>query len=209
MSLLRQDSENLDDAARGESFTRGTSHIVWASIIAVVLVGIAVAVYVTMDQKPPAATGQVISVWAVPHHSATAGFDASGAQIPQQTIDQVLVFAQIRLHDQSKYPLFLNSITANVVLPDGIHTSYVASKIGYDDIFLAYPGLPVPHGKALPTDATLEPGQTIEGSLVSSFHMTKQQWNARKGLYFNFDFQYQPTLKLTPQPGVIIDRSAP
>ena len=43
MSLLNQDSpEKIDDAARGESFTRGTSHVAWASIVAVVVVSAAI-----------------------------------------------------------------------------------------------------------------------------------------------------------------------
>ena len=44
MSLLHQDSpEEIDDAARGEEFTKGTSHVVWASALATVLVTVAIA----------------------------------------------------------------------------------------------------------------------------------------------------------------------
>ena len=206
MSLLRQNDEQVDDAALGEELTKGTSPIVIASVVAVVLVCIAIALYAILGRTPPAATGEVVAVWAVPHHTETAGFDASGARIPTETFDQILVFAQVRLHNQSKLPLFLNGVTGNVILADGVHTSYAASQSGYNDVFLAYNDLNVPHGTALKSDLTLQPGQTVEGALVCAFRMTKQEWDARKGLNFGFGFQYQPPLKLTPQPSVITDR---
>lgn len=206
MSLLRQNEERPDDAALGEELTKGTSPIVVASIVAVVLVCVAVALYIYFGEKPPAATGQVVAVWAVPHRTQTAGFDAAGARIPTESFDQMLVFAEVKLHNQSKNPLFLNGVTGNVTLDDGIHTSYAASQSGYRDVFLAYPELKVPQGAPLLSDATIQPGQTVDGAIVCSFRMTKQQWDARKDLYFGFGFQYQPPLKLTPKPASITDR---
>lgn len=206
MSLLRQNDEQVDDAALGEELTKGTSPILIASIVAVALVCVAIALYAVLGQKPPAATGQVVAVWAVPHHAETSGFDASGARIPAEAFDQVLVFAQVKLHNQGNMPLFLNGVTSSLTLADGIHTSYAASQSGYNDVFLAYSDLNVPHGTPLKSDTTIQPGQTVEGAIVCSFRMTKQEWDARKGLSFGFGFQYQPPLKLTPQPGVVTDR---
>lgn len=206
MSLLRLNGEQSDDAALGEELTKGTSPIVVASVVAVVLVCIAVALYFFYGQKPPVATGQVVAVWAVPHHTETAGFDASGARIPTDTFDQMLVFAEVKLHNESKTPLFLNGVTGNVMLADGLHTSFAASQSGYNDVFLAYPDLKIPHGAPLRSDATIQPGQTVDGSIVCSFRMTKQQWDARKDVNFGFGFQYQAPVKLTPQPAVITDR---
>lgn len=203
MSLLRQHDEEVDDAALGEELTKGTSPIVVASIVAVVLVCIAIGLYAFYGQKPLPATGEVISVWAVPHHTETAGFDASGARVPTETFDQMLVFAQVRLRNQGKTPLFLNGMTGNVTLADGIHTSYAASKSGFNDVFLAYTDLKVPHGTPLASDITIQPGQTVEGMIVCAFKMTKQDWEARKSLNFGFGFQYQPPLKLTVNPGAI------
>lgn len=206
MSLLRQNDQQLDDAALGEELTKGTSPIVVASIVAVVLVCVAVALYVVIGRTPPAATGEVIAVWAVPHHTETEGFDASGARVPTETFDQMLVFAQVRLHNQSKNPLFLNGVTGNVTLADGVHTSYAASQSGYNDVFLAYTDLKVPRGAPLKSDTTIQPGQTVEGAIVCAFRMTKQDWDARKGFNFGFGFQYQPPLKLTPQSSLVTDQ---
>jgi hypothetical protein len=38
---------------------------------------------------------------------------------------------------------------------------------------------------------------------VSSFRLTKEQWDARKKLDFTFAFRYQPRLVLTPKTTVI------
>ena len=98
----------LDDAARGEELTKGTQprgvgrhcrhrrgehrhrHL--------------------CDCRTEAAlaTGEVLAVWAHPQHTETSGFDASGAPMPQQSVDQVMVFTKVRLHNQSKDPLFLH-----------------------------------------------------------------------------------------------------
>lgn len=198
MSLLHQ--EEHDDAARGEEFTKGTSHLIIAAVIAAVVVTIIIAVYVISGQKPALATGEVVGAWAHPMHTQTAGYDAGGVPIPEENFDQVMVFAKVRLYNQSKVPLFLWNIGSNATLADGIHTSWAASASDYDRIFIAYPNLAVPHGKALPRETEIDPGQTVEGTFVSVFNnVTKDQWDARKALTFTFAFRYQPNLVLTPK----------
>ncbi len=203
MSLLHQkSSEEQDEAARGESFTRGTSHIVWASIAAVAFVSVAIAVYFVAGEKPPAVTGEILEVWAHPMHTTTPAFDAAGAAIPQDNVDQILVFTRVRLHNQSSQPLYLLHIMANVKLDDGLHTSYAAVGSQYDRVFVAYPELTPYRSAALSSDLALAPGQTQEGTFVASFRMTPQQWQARKGLDYGFGFRYQPLLTLTPKAPV-------
>jgi hypothetical protein len=204
MSLLHQDSpEEIDDAALGESFTKGTSHVVWASVVAAIIVSVAITLFVLSVEKPPASVGEVLDVWAHPMHVETSGLDANGAPMPKQSFDQVLIFAHVRLHNQSKDPLFLHEVLTNLALGDGIRSSYAASASDFDRTFLVYPGLKIAHGKALPTDATLDPGQTLEGEIVCSFRISKEQWESRKNLNFTFAFRYQPQLVLTPQAAVI------
>ena len=180
MSLLQQDSTGIDDAARGEELTKGTSHVLWAALAATVVVSIAIAIYVIAGQKPPIAKGEIVAVWAHLQHTVTPATDASGAAVPQQSFDQEMVFTQIRVQNQSDHPLFISNILTNATLADGIHSSYAANKTDYDRVFIAYPDLPVPHGKALsPLDTEIDPGQTAEGTVVSSFRISKDQWDAR------------------------------
>jgi len=204
MSLLEHEPEALDDvAARGEEYSKGSGHLIWAAVVATVLVTIAIGLYVWMGQKPPVAVGSVEQVWAHPMHTETSGFDAAGAPMPKQSYDQVLVFARVKLHNQSDKPLFLHQVMANATLDDGIHTSYAATPSEYERVFAAYPQLSPMHGNSLPSESTIAPGQTLEGTFVSAFRLTQQQWDARKNLDFTFAFQYQPSLKLVPQSAVI------
>ena len=204
MSLLHQDTpEEIDDAARGEELTKGTSHLVLAAIAATILVSVAIAAYLITGQKPPAITGEIVAVWAHPQHTESSGLDANGEAMAKDSFDQVMVFTEVRLHNQSKLPLSLLTVLTNATLNDGIHSSYAASQSDYDRVFLAYPKMPVPHGAALPLNLTLEPGASVNGTFVSSFRLSKQQWDERKGLDFSFTFRYQPALKLTPQAAVI------
>jgi hypothetical protein len=204
MSLLHQDTpEEIDDAARGEELTKGSSHLAWTALAAFVLVSIAIAVYFIAGQKPPPLTGDIVAVWAHPQHTETSGLDANGAPMPKDSFDQVLVFTEVRLHNQSNLPLYLITVMTNATLDDGIHTSYAGSKSDYDRVFLAYPDMPVPHGPALPLNLTMNPGQTVDGTFVSSFRLTKQQWDARKNLNFTFALRYQPNLVLASHTAVI------
>ena len=115
MSLLQQESRDL---AGGESYTKGTSHVIVATVVATALVSIAVAVYLFLGEKPPAATGEILDVWSHPMHTESSGWDANGAAIPKEEIDQVLLFTHVRLHNQSKQPIFLHQIVANAALAE-------------------------------------------------------------------------------------------
>jgi hypothetical protein len=201
MSLLQQ-GPGTDDSARGEELTKGTGHIVIATLIAVVVVAAGIAVYVITGEKPPPSAGEVTRVDARFMHRETSGFDASGAPAPKQDFDQVLLFTHVKLHNQSKVPLFLRQALTNVTLDDGIHTSYGATPTDYERLFKAYPDFVPLHGHSLRIDDTIPPGQWMEGDFITSFRMTKAEFDARKGLDYSISFRYQPDLKLIP-PGPV------
>jgi hypothetical protein len=196
MSLLQQDSK---DQAPGEAYTRGTSHVIVATVVATVLVSIAIAVYIFMGEKPPASVGDIVDVWAHPMHTETSSWDANGAAIPKEEIDQVLLFTRVRLRNQSKQPIFLHQIVANATLADGIHSSYAATPTDFERIFKAYPQLAQWHSTPISPDLTIQPGETKEGTFACSFRLTKADWEARKSLDYSFNFQYLPALTLSPK----------
>jgi len=200
MSLLQQDAAGVDDAALGEELTKGSSHVVWATIAATVVVSIAIGTYVFMERTPPIASGEIVAVWAHPQHTETSGVDASGAPMAKEEVDQVMVFTQVKLQNHTNHPLYLVNVLTNATLGDGIHSSYAANNGDYERIFVAYPNIPVPHNAPLsPLDTTINPGQTVEGTFVSAFKMAKQDWDARKKLDYTFSFRYQPALTVAPQ----------
>jgi hypothetical protein len=124
--------------------------------------------------------------------------------MPVESYDQIYVFALVKLHNQSNQPLFLRNAMVNTTLADGIQSSYAATAVDYDRVFLAYKDMPVPHGKALSLQTTLDPGQTVEGTIVSAFKMSKQEWDAGKNLSFTIGIQYHPDLVLTPHTAPIL-----
>jgi hypothetical protein len=204
MSLLHQESpEEIDDAALGEEYTKGSSHVILAAIIAAVIVSAAIAIYMIAGQKPPAVTGEIEQMWAHPQHTESSGFDANGDSMAKESFDQVFVFTLVKLHNQSDHPLYLRNAMVNTKLADGIHSSYAASAADYNRVYLAYPSMPVPQGKALSLQSTIDPGQTVEGTIVSAFRMSKADWDAGKNLNVTFAFSYQPSLVLAPKTAVI------
>jgi hypothetical protein len=176
MSLLQQDPSSKDTAA--------------------------IAAYFIAGEKPPVVTGQIESVTAYTRHLKTAEVDAAGAPMPQQEFDQVLVFAHLKLRNQSQTPLFLRHVMVSVTLDDGVHSSYAAIPADYERLFIAFPELASLHGKPLPGEPTIPEGQAVEGDVVCSLRMTRQQWDARKGLEYDVAFQYQPDLKLIPNVSI-------
>ena len=208
MSLLQQDGlKAQDDAARGEELTRGSSHLTVAGITATVLVTLAITLYVFLGEKPPVATGEVLDVWAHAMHTVTPGFDANGDNRSQTSFDQVLVFTHVRLHNQSQQPLFLHEILTNVTGQDGsIDSSTATTASQYERVFMAYQDLAQWKAPALnTTNLELAPGQTVEGTFVSSFRMGREQWDARKALDYTVNFRYQKPVKFAPK-GAVAER---
>ena len=80
MSLLHQDTpEEIDDAALGEEFTKGSSHVVWAGVIAAVLVIAVVVTVLASSSKPPAGQRRDCRrSTPYPQHGETSGLDANG-----------------------------------------------------------------------------------------------------------------------------------
>lgn len=204
MSLLNANTNGVDDASRGEDFAKGTSHLLNAAIIAAIVVSVLIALYVLVvatRPKPPY-VGEVHNVWAFPLHTKTPGVDANGDPVQVEDFDRMLVFANITLHNQSDHPLQLHEVLTNVKLNDGIHSSYAADETDFQRLFVAYPQLSSLSSNPLNIAATLQPGQTITGTIFSSLSMTKEQFDARKDLNFSFAFRYQPILELTPKDPV-------
>jgi hypothetical protein len=204
MSLLQQDSNIQDDASRGEEFTKGTSRIGIAAIIATVVVALAIAAYVITGQKGPVASGEVTGVTAHMVHRETSAFDAGGAPKPKDIFDQLLLFSHLKVQNLGKEPITVHDIMANITLPDGIHSANAASPYDYERLFQFMPDLNPLHGKSLPLETTLSPGQAIEGDVIMSFRMTKEEWDTHKNLDFSVAIPYQDTVKITPKGPVTV-----
>lgn len=204
MSLLNQESGSKDDATRGEAFTQGSSHMVWAILAAAVLVTIVIAAYVLIEEKPPAASGEIVQMWTHPQHVESPGIDANGASMARESFDQVLVFAHVKLHNRSEHPLLLQDVLANAKLGDGTLSVSAGSTAQYEEAFIIYPELAALRTTALSPHRMIAPGENIDGSVFWVIRMTQKEWEARKGLDFTLTFQYQPKLVLAPPAAITV-----
>jgi hypothetical protein len=178
--------------------TKRTLLIILTAIIIVVVV---TALYVYTGEKPPAATGQIVSLEIFPIHSQLrVGEGAQGLQGGMETYDQLLVLAQVKIHNQANIPLFLRDISANLDLSNGSsQRSSAASRNDFQNVFVAYPQLASFKQAPLPYDLTLQPGQTAEGLVVFHYPITKNEWDGRRSFHAVISFQYQEDL-LLPWP---------
>ena len=83
---------------------------------------------------------------------------------PVDSFDEVLVFAHIKLENQTKDPLFLQDILANATLGDGILSVSAGNAAQYEEVFIAYPELAALHTTCLAPRTMIAPGQKLDGT---------------------------------------------
>ena len=151
-------------------------------VIAAVLVTLALAIFVYIVKKPPVAAGEVLQVNYYPvHTTSTGGAGGAGMQGSNETYDQLLILAKVRVRNQTNIPLFLQDISATVTMPDGSEqTNVAAGATDAGRLFQAFPSLASLQSAPFDRDATVPPGQSTEGLAIFTFPMTKQQWDSRK-----------------------------
>lgn len=187
------DSDYLGQAAAHDP----TSNALKIVLLALALVIAAIGAYVYFGEKPPVATGEVIRVTAVPIHQESNLPAAAGMPGQQDSFDQVLVMAQIRVHNQSKGQLFLHEMESVLTLPDDLERrSLAVNKSDFARAYVAYPQLAPLKGEPIVRDITMEPGQTIEGLMLFPYPLTREQYDKKKSLDINVVFLHQKTLTL-------------
>jgi hypothetical protein len=202
MSLLQIQNDPVhehDASSEGEDLAKGSSYLLWTTLAAFVVITVGITLFLVAIHKPPIAAGEVTQVWAHGVHTLNTPIDANGVQSAGEVFDQVLVFAQIRVRNQSDQPIVLKEMLTNATFDDGIHSSYAATPTDYERIFIAYPELKGLHSKTLVRETVVSPGQVLDGMIISSFHVSQAQWAARKDLSFTIQFKYHPDLVLLPK----------
>jgi hypothetical protein len=202
MSLLQIKNDPVhehDASSDGEDLAKGSSYLLWTTIIAFVVVSVSIAAFLLANKKPPVAAGEVVQIWAHSVHTLSTPRDANGVSGPTEQFDQVLVFSSIRVRNQSDQPIVIKDLFTNATFDDGPHESYAAGAIDYDRVFIAYPELAGLHGKPLLRETIIAPGQVADGMMVSSFKVTQKQWAARKDVSITVALKFHPDLVLLPK----------
>lgn len=196
LELKDQSGRTEDYSSTGEDLAKGSGYMLWTALVAFVVLSIAIWIFLLIVRKPPIAAGEVQQVWAHAVHTLNTPVDANGVQSAGEVFDQVLVFSQVRIRNQSEQPIVLKDMITNITLEDGIHSSYAATAVDYDRVFIRYPELAGLRSKTLLRDTIISPGAVQDGMIICQFHVSPAQWAARKKLDFTFQFKYHPDLTL-------------
>jgi hypothetical protein len=170
-------------------------------LIATAIIVLSIWAYVAIETKPPVATGEVIRITAYPVHTdLRQGEGANGMQGGAESYDQIIILAQVRLHNQSKGPLFIHDFWSNIAtkdpatLGDEDRRSLGATATDFPKVFLVYPVLRPLRMDPILRDATIPAGQTVEGLIVFNYPVTQAVWDMRRSMDVTVSFTHQHDL---------------
>src|SRR5262249_20180721 len=151
---------------------------------------VVIALYVYIDEKPPAVVGQIVKLDVTPIHTEMrVGAGAQGLQGGMDTYDQLLITAEVQVRNQAKYPLYLRAMWSNMTSSNGdLQRSLAANKTDFQSVFVAYPQMASLKQEPLLRNSTLQPGQSAQGLVIFHYPITKDQWDTRKRFEAIIDF---------------------
>jgi len=167
-------------------------------VIATIVVSIAIGLYVYFGQRPPVASGEVLSTTLYPVHTmVNSGGGSEGMAGAAEYYDQLLILAKVRVKNQTDIPLFMQDISSTIKLPDGSEQENVsAGNHDMDRVFQAYPSLAYLRADSIRRDTTLAPGQSVEGLEIFNYPITKDQWDKLQTAKVVVLFMHQKNLEL-------------
>jgi hypothetical protein len=171
--------------------------------IALVISSLVVFIWARFGRKTPAATGDIARVAIYPVQAKITGGNAGipGQQGQDEIINQLLVFAHVRLHNPNTAPITLEDDWAVITLPNGeTRRSLGASGPDFDKLFKAYPQLAPLHMDPLRRDIQIQPGQSVDGLVIFSYPLSREQWDSRKSMQVTVSFNGAEDVTLTAPP---------
>jgi hypothetical protein len=176
----------------------GSGHPVLRLLAATGVVLLIIGAYVYFNEKPPVVAGEILHLSAYPIHRESKKNQFATASIaPVETkFDEIIVVADVRLHNQSEGPVFLADMAAMLKLPTEEDRSLAAGTVDFNRVFVAYPALAPLKQQPLLRDITIPAGATTEGQLVFNYPITQEQWDQRQSLEVTLSFTHQKDLVL-------------
>lgn len=172
--------------------------IVLRVVLAAVMSAGLIGAYILFSDKAPVITGEVdpLSTTFIHREMAPDPSGGGGMVGVHQPFDQVLVLANVKIHNQSKVPVFVHDMSAVVSLPDMDRRGLAAGQSDFSRVFVAYPQMALLKREPLLRDITIQPHSSAEGQLVFNYPLTKEQWDARRSFDITIAFQHQKDLTL-------------
>src|SRR3954470_23306113 len=134
-------------------------------LIGIAIIGVAVAIFVFMNRAKPVAAGGIGDVAAV--------------QLQDNT---VLAAIELNISNTTEKSWYIKEISATAKTDQGESTDTAATASDSERYFQAFPALRQTDSPILKFDQKINPGQRVLGTVVVSFPITKDQFDARKSL---------------------------
>jgi hypothetical protein len=172
-------------------------------LLALIISSLVVVVWIRFERKTPVATGDVARIAIYPVQARITGGNAGtpGMEGQDQIINQLLVFAHVRLHNPNTAPITIVDDWAIVTLPNGeTRRSLGASTTDFNKVFQAYPQLAPLRMDPLRRDIQIQPGQSVDGLVVFSYPLSREEWDSRKSMQVTISFNGAKDVTLNAPP---------
>jgi hypothetical protein len=172
-------------------------------LIAVLIPTLAILAWIKFERKTPAATGEIARISIFPVQAKiTGGSGTPGMQGQDEIINQMMVLAHVRLHNPNQAPIRIEDDWAIVTLPNGeTRRSLAANSSDFDKVFVAYPQLAPLRMEPLRRDTVIQPGQTVDGLVIFSYPLSREQWDSRKSMQLTLELDNAKDVTLTAPQG--------
>lgn len=141
-------------------------------IIALVLVALALGAIAYFFRSQPVASGTIDEAFAV--------------AVPNQ--NTVLATVQLSVNNTSKKEIIVRNINVTVRTEKGEFSDDSASVVDMPRYFAAFPDLKAHSIEGLPREMKIPPGTQINGSVIVSFPISKEDFDARRTLVAQIAF---------------------
>ncbi len=111
---------------------------------------------------------------------AQGGIDAAYFSQPAN-MSSPMILMEVTLRNVGDKTLYIKSIKADVKTDQGAQSDEASSASDYDRYLTGYPDL-AGHGRPLAVEMKIQPGAEQKGTVLVSFPITQQQFDARKDL---------------------------
>jgi hypothetical protein len=135
-------------------------------VIAIVIVGIVVAIASFLNRAKPQASGTLDNVSAV--------------EVPGQ--GSTMVALTFTVHNTSDKILYVHTIQSSIKAPGGDATADAVSAIDFERYFQAFPALKNGIQPALTPETKIQPGETVTRSIIVNFPKTLDVFNQRQSI---------------------------
>jgi hypothetical protein len=141
----------------------------------------------------------VIVFWNARTHRSTVA--ASGninkiVAVEQQGGGRVLVLAEVHLQNGANRDIYVHSVQAKLVTPEGEFSDDAAAGADVPRYFEAYPALKQSNAPPLINNTKIPPGGAQDGVAVFGFEVPKAKFDARKSFEVTVKFYDQLPLVL-------------